>query len=223
MEANSSYHPSSLDPPRNDTLISEPSERGMPRAALVDALFSEDVKQCHQLLGALVFASLVPRFRKERPESSALSPADVHTKELDGQNCTLLQVAAGRGTVEAEGFLLDREVPMNYTTNDTRKSRDIKGTLFHRAAANGPHQVVKLLLKSYPEDESFPYGIGGDNPTPLHRAAHNWNVAGMKALLDFSADPDVTDEYGRQPLHWAAIGRCLSARSTPEHRKVSHA
>jgi ankyrin repeat protein len=34
------------------TLVSEPAERGTPRAALVDALFNEDVEQCRQLLDA---------------------------------------------------------------------------------------------------------------------------------------------------------------------------
>ena len=38
--------------PGNDTLVSEPAERGTPRAALVDALFSEDVARCRELLNA---------------------------------------------------------------------------------------------------------------------------------------------------------------------------
>ena len=62
----------------------------------------------------------------------------------------------------------------------------------------------------YPKDRNFPYSVGGDKATPLHRGAYNWNPAGVQALLDLGADPDATDEYGRQPLHWAAIGRCLS-------------
>ncbi|KAK4118522.1 ankyrin [Parathielavia appendiculata] len=63
--------------------------------------------------------------------------------------------------------------------------------------------------RSYPEDVNFPFGVGGDQATPLHRAAHSWNAAAIQALLDLGADPDATDEHGRQPLHWAAIGRCL--------------
>ncbi len=43
----------------------------------------------------------------------------------------------------------------------------------------------------------------------LHAAAHNWNEAGLQALLELGADPDALDEHRRQPLHWAAIGRCL--------------
>lgn len=38
--------------PRDDPLISNPAERGTPQAALVDAIFSEDVEQCRQLLDA---------------------------------------------------------------------------------------------------------------------------------------------------------------------------
>ncbi len=67
--------------------------------------------------------------------------------------------------------------------------------------------------RSYLTDGCFPYGVGGDKATPLHRAAHNWNAAAVQALLDLGADPDATDEHGRQPLHWAAIGRCLDWRS----------
>ena len=36
--------------PGNDTLVSEPADGGTPRAALVDALFSEDVARCRELL-----------------------------------------------------------------------------------------------------------------------------------------------------------------------------
>ena len=38
--------------PGNDGLVSKPAERGTPRAALVDALFSEDVARCRELLDA---------------------------------------------------------------------------------------------------------------------------------------------------------------------------
>lgn len=35
--------------PRDDPLVSNPAERGTPQAALVDAIFSEDVEKCRQL------------------------------------------------------------------------------------------------------------------------------------------------------------------------------
>jgi ankyrin repeat protein len=74
--------------------------------------------------------------------------------------------------------------------------------------------------RSYPKDATFPFSIGGDKATLLHRAAYNWNAAAIQALLDLGADPDATDEYGRQPLHWAAIGRCLE--DYPKSRRISH-
>ena len=318
-------------------------------------------------MAPVVFASLVPRFREERVDFRALSPAglaiiallvergavleilsqpsvwatsyfltevcrdydspealgllarigaDIHTRRLDDWGRTLLQVAAGRGAIGAVSFLLDKGVPMNYT--NLYEDRRVNGTPLHWAAANGRHQVVRLLLsrgalpdiekmdlqgstplvcaarglfyedvnayplrdldqeetirllvdagadltassdprdvnwwatvsnrnffhdsplghvlswgsadivrylaakgsnihqqRSYPKDRCFPYGAGGDKATPLHRGASDWNAAGVQALLDLGADPDATDEYGRQPLHWVAIGPCLLER-----------
>lgn len=141
---------------------------------------------------------------------------------------------------------------MNYTSG--YDGRHITGTPLHSAAANGRHQVPRLLLsrgalsdmekmdwegrtpfsvplgvpdlpgihrrRSYPRDANFPFGVGGDKATPLHRAAHNWNTAAIQALLHLGADPDATDEHGRHPLHWAAIGRCLE--DYPKSRRISH-
>ncbi|KAK4042792.1 ankyrin [Parachaetomium inaequale] len=370
--------------PGNDTLVSEPAERGTPRAALVDALFSDDVVRCRQLLDAhpelvntplrhqaynrvhvrdsawgvtgtgtyqpvtpVVFASLVPRFREKDLDSRALSSAGLaiivllverraaleisprHSyrtshlltevcRDYDSPEALGLLAAAGRGAVGAVGFLLDRGIPMNHTSgqdNGTQDDEPVNGTPLNWAAENGRFQVVRLLLsrgalsdmetldwhgrtpllcaargllwkvgrvsplrdldreetirllvdagadltasdrqdlswswvfgerspfadsqlghvsswggadiirylvgkgsdihqqRSYPTDGCFPYGVGGDKATPLHRAAHNWNEAAVQALLDLGADPGVTDEHGRQPLHWAAMGRCLS-------------
>jgi ankyrin repeat protein len=225
--------------------------------------------------------------------------ADIHTRRLDDQSRTLLQVAAGRGAIGAARFLLDNGVPMN--SNDYQEPEGpVNGTPLHWAAANAQHSVVQLLLSrgavsdlerldwqgrtpvlccarlfwedpemsletSLDREETIrllvdagadltatdrrelnwspiggerdplpdtPLGhvsswgsadiiryligkgsrihaIGGDKAaTPLHRAARDWNEAGVEALLDLGADPDMVDELGRQPLHWAAIGRC---------------
>ncbi|KAH8907770.1 ankyrin [Coniochaeta sp. PMI_546] len=63
---------------------------------------------------------------------------------------------------------------------------------------------------SYLDEKSFPYVAAGDNVTPLHRAALNWNADAVQALLDLGADPAASDEYGRQAQHWAAMGKCVS-------------
>lgn len=75
--------------------------------------------------------------------------------------------------------------------------------------------------RSYPRTGGFPYGVGGDRATPLHWAAYNWNAAGVQALLRLGADPDTTDEHGRQPLHWAALGRGLSDNFSSKFRCTS--
>lgn len=63
---------------------------------------------------------------------------------------------------------------------------------------------------SYPKEKSFPYVAAGDNVTPLHRAALNWNADAVQALLNLGADPAASDEYGRQAQHWATMGKCVS-------------
>ncbi|KAB5525556.1 ankyrin repeat-containing domain protein [Coniochaeta sp. 2T2.1] len=386
MESDSTLASSGVDPhdPGHGTLVSEPGERGTPRAALVDALFAEDVERCRGILDAhpglvnarlrhqactrvhywdsawgatyqggyqgltpVLFASLAPRFREESIDLRALSPsdlailvlvvergaalestpgadewtsyilievcrdydspeaigllvrigADLHTRKLDQDNRTLLQVAAGRGSVGAVAFLLDRGVPMNYL--EEPEGGPVNGTPLQTAAENGRQQVVRLLLSrgalsdiesldndgrtpllcaasgSSGEDANAcpshhpgreetirllvvagadltawdrrdlrwddpgdwshllsdtPLGyvstwgsadIGGDKVTPLHLAAQSWNAAGVQALLDLGADPGATDEHGRQPLHWAALGRDLLWYNTSGQRRIS--
>jgi len=63
---------------------------------------------------------------------------------------------------------------------------------------------------SYPKEESFPYVAAGNNVTPLHRAALNWNADAVQALLNLGADPAASDEYGRQAQHWATMRKCVS-------------
>lgn len=76
--------------------------------------------------------------------------------------------------------------------------------------------------RSYHTRGYFSYGVGGGKVTPLHLAAQNWNAAGVQALLDLGVDPDATDEYGRQPLHWAALGWCLPWDHIAGQRRISY-
>ncbi|KAK3299526.1 ankyrin repeat-containing domain protein, partial [Chaetomium fimeti] len=99
---------------------------------------------------------------------------------------------------------------MNYTSaqyDDGDHDGPINGTPLHWAAAKGRSRAVRLLLSRGALSD-----IGmrdQDGLTPLHTAAYNSNAAAVQTLLDLGADPDATDEYGRQPLHWAVIGRFL--------------
>ncbi len=229
--ASGSGRPALAEDHMHDPLVSIPAERDTSQAALVDAIFSEDVEKCRQLLDAhpdlvntplqhhayfrtkrgdmayewieqplyqyvtpVVFASVAPRFREPRNKNRALSPsglaiiallvargaaldanthrdfwaqhllihvcryydspealglliqigANIHTRQLDDFKRTLLQAAASRGAIGAIGFLLDNEVPMNYSSPE-EDGDAISGAPLHWAAANARHDVVQLL------------------------------------------------------------------------------
>ncbi len=61
--------------------------------------------------------------------------------------------------------------------------------------------------RPYRNDAIGPYRAGGDMVTLLHKAAHVWNADGMQALLALGADVSAEDQSGRQPLHWAVLGK----------------
>lgn len=204
----------------NDTLVSEPDERGTPRAALADALLSEDVERCRQLLAAhreLVNAGLRSRVHDRVSgfsDSSFLQYVDAPpSRQLDWEKTVRLLVDAGADLAVSDRLDLG---------SAGAGSASLTYTPLGYASCWGSADIVRYLAskgsdihqqRSYPKDRCFLYGVGGDKTTPLHRGAHHWNADGVRALLELGGDPDATDEYGRQPLHWAAIGRCLSRDS----------
>ena len=158
--------------------------------------------------------------------------SDIET--MDWHGCTPLLCAARRLFWEDEHVSplpdLDREETIrllvdagaDLTASDLKGSNISPDSPLGHVTSWGGADIVRYLVskgsdihqqRSYLTDKCFPYAVGGDKATPLHRAAYSWNAAAVQALLGLGADPDATDEHGRQPLHWAAIGRCLTWRS----------
>ena len=161
----------------------------------------------------------------------------VNIETLDRYGCTPLlnaarapQIPCVRGHDREETVRLLVGAGANLTVSEQPKhKRNLiygrPGPLFDsplgHISAWGSSDIVRYLVskgsdihqqRSYPRDECIPYDVGGDKATPLHRAAYNWNTGAIQALLYLGADPDAMDEFGRRPIHWAAIGRGLGYR-----------
>ena len=207
-----------MEPNPIDSLVSDPVERGTPRAALVDALFDEDVEQCRQLLDAhpeLVNAALRHRTNRRlaRPRDSAWGL--FHEPTYQGMTPVVFVALAPRF----------RE-PRLHSRALSPASLAIMALLVERGAALGPTPgAVRLwaqdLLIEVCRDYDSPEALGllvcagadtstrhvDDKQHTLLQVAAGRGAKGAVAFLLDSGVPmnyDDCNEINGTPLHWAA-------------------
>lgn len=133
-------------------------------------------------------ASHLPAFKF--PNYSQLYPKQVEP----------LHIAATFGLSSIIQLLL---APSDDNSSIDVNSKDSFGwTALHRAAENGYHDTVEVLL-GRGCSVNAPATFGG---TALHRAAKNGHTEIARLLLDNKAAVDAEDNYGGTPLHRAARG-----------------
>lgn len=71
---------------------------------------------------------------------------------------------------------------------------------FHLAATKGDIPALESILKSNPEALNAPDGNG---MAALRLATYSNQIETVRFLLNRGADPDVQDDMGNTPLHWA--------------------
>ena len=131
----------------------------------------------------------------------ALLDQGADIRERDGDERTILHLAAANGHDRVTGLLLQRGAD--------KEARDKIGwTALHLAAENGHNLVAELLIDQAADKEAK----GNLGWTPLHLAAANGHNLLAKLLTDKGADKEAKDQEGRTALHIAAAnGRSLVA------------
>ncbi len=111
-----------------------------------------------------------------------------------GSGATLsLHEAAEKGDLEQ----VQRH--LNAGSNIDALDRD-KMSPLHYASFRGQMEIAELLI-----DKGANVNIKGQEGgvTPLHLAATKGNKEMVKLLISRGADVELTDKYGRKPLHYA--------------------
>jgi len=130
--------------------------------------------------------------------------ADVNAKKGDGSSP--LHVAVSRGYLALCRLLLDAQAPVNALDdgNETplhlavkQAQADLVGMLLEKGA--DPNLVSQSPTKRpTPDPQDIPYNAG----TALHLAYDKPEITGL--LLQSGAKPDILNEAGHAPLHYAA-------------------
>lgn len=163
----------------------------------------------------------------EKMDSQGPTPLLCAASGFPGSSCQDVHAVPSRQLDWEKTVRLLVEAGANLTVSDRRDlswaaTALLHDTLLGYVARWGSADIVRYLVnkgsdihqqRSYPQETCFPYGVGSDKVTPLHRAAHHWNADGVQALLEPGANPDATEGNGRQPLRWKTIWKVsLAAR-----------
>jgi ankyrin repeat protein len=107
---------------------------------------------------------------------------------------TPLLVAASTGEKEQLQMLLEKGSNISET--------DCLGkTALHLAVENSDLEMIKFLL----EDEKLDVNVrSSQNQTGLHLACYHGNLSVIQNLIDKGAIIDAKDEFGAEPIHYAA-------------------
>lgn len=105
-----------------------------------------------------------------------------------------------------------------------RNATNSGGSAILRAAESGNCLALEKALQAWTDAKSpakLPAIFGRDNYTPLFLAAKGGNLAAAKMLLDYGADPNVTDYFHRTPLNVASRrGHLAVVETLLEHPKI---
>ncbi|EXJ66015.1 uncharacterized protein A1O5_10992, partial [Cladophialophora psammophila CBS 110553] len=106
---------------------------------------------------------------------------------------SVLYVAATSGSDSILQMLLENEPELEGVDK-------LSLTVLYHAYIRHNNRAAELLLRHGANANSRHSNL----PIALHIAARSGNESIVRLLLDYKADPDVVDEYGSTPLHYAA-------------------
>jgi ankyrin repeat protein len=150
-------------------------------------------------------------------QQSKSSSEDVHTNEMASAELKItrkLMEGCGEGDVNVLKRILFDELKKEDAPGRIKKSKDANGkTLLHFAAATGHIPVVEFLMsvivgESIASKHQTVNAQDNEGATPISTACgaapDDKVLQVVQLLLDFGADPTITNKNGVGPLHRAA-------------------
>ncbi|WP_158887970.1 ankyrin repeat domain-containing protein [Amycolatopsis anabasis] len=134
-------------------------------------------------------------YRKEMATLGELTPGEVNLTDADGRTPLMHAVLAEDADPAVVVSLIDRGADVNVTDNGQN------WTAVHFAARDQNEALVRLLLEAGAEVDAV--DVFGN--TPLWRGVLNAgsDLAALRALLEYGADPRRKNQYGASPLDMA--------------------